>query len=144
MYNLYNQIRKSEDMNNEMNAMANSFVLVNNQQIRYDEFVRRLFKLGSACGDLMHAAAGISGESGELIDAIKKHVVYNKPLDRTNVIEELGDLRFYMQAMQNLLGITEQEVMQHNACKLAVRYEGLEYSDEKAQARADKVGKEEV
>lgn len=110
------------------------------QQLRYDEFVRKLFKLNAACGDLMHAAIGICGEAGELGDAIKKHVVYNKDLDRANVIEELGDLRFYMQAMQNLLGITEQEVLQHNACKLMVRYENLEYSDKSAQARADKVG----
>lgn len=115
-------------------------LLSDNKQIRYDEFVRRLFKLNAACGDLMHAAIGICGEAGELGDAIKKNVVYNKELDRTNVIEELGDLRFYMQAMQNLLGITEQEVLQHNACKLMVRYEGLQYSDQAAQARADKTG----
>lgn len=110
------------------------------QQIRYDEFVRKLFKLNAACGDLMHAAIGTCCEAVELGNAIRKHVVYNKELDRTNVVEELGDLRFYMQAMQNLLGISEQEVLQHNACKLMVRYEGLEYSDAAAQARADKVG----
>lgn len=122
----------------EMPAALGWVTLSTGQQIRYDEFVRKLFKINAACGDLMHAAIGICGEAGELGDAIKKHVVYNKPLDRTNVIEELGDLRFYMQAMQTLLGISEQEVLQHNACKLMVRYEDLEYSDAAAQARADK------
>jgi phosphoribosyl-ATP pyrophosphohydrolase len=121
-------------------TQALGWVELNEQQIRYDHFVERLFKLGAACGDLMHAAVGIAGEGGELIDAIKKHVVHNKPLNRENVVEELGDLRFYMQAMQNLLGITEQEVLQHNALKLAKRYEGLVYSDQAAQNRTDKIG----
>lgn len=121
-------------------SQANSFVILSdNSAIRYDHFVHRLFKQGAACGDLVHAGMGISGESGELLDAIKKHVVYGKELDRMNIIEELGDLMFYMHAMMNLLGISEQQVLQHNACKLMVRYEGLEYSDKAAQARADKV-----
>lgn len=38
-------------------------------------------------------ATGVSGEAGELLDAVKKSVVYKKPLDRENVVEELGDLR---------------------------------------------------
>lgn len=108
------------------------------KMLRYDDFVSKLFKKDAACGDLMHAVIGICGEAGELADAIKKHVVYNKPLDHANVIEELGDLRFYMQALQNLLGISEQRILQHNFMKLAQRYEGLEYSDEAAQARKDK------
>jgi NTP pyrophosphatase (non-canonical NTP hydrolase) len=110
------------------------------QQIRYDEFVRKLFKPANDFWMLAHAVMGVTGEAGELCDAIKKHIIYGKELDRTNVVEELGDLRFYMQAVQNIYGISEQEVLQHNACKLMVRYEGLEYSDAAAQARADKVG----
>lgn len=121
-------------------SRANSFVVLSDSTpIRYDHFVHRLFKQGAACGDLVHAAMGISGESGELLDAIKKHVVYGKELDRINVIEELGDLTFYIHAMMNLLGISEQQVLQHNACKLMVRYEGMEYSDQAAQRRADKI-----
>jgi len=127
-------------MNRHQTSKANSFVTLNDSSpIRYDHFVHRLFKSGAACGDLVHAAMGISGESGELLDAIKKHVVYGKPLDRINVIEELGDLAFYMHAMMNLLDISEQQVLQHNACKLQAWYEGLEYSDQAAQARQDKV-----
>lgn len=122
-------------------SQANSFVVLSDgTSIRYDHFVHRLFKQGAACGDLVHAGMGISGEAGELLDGIKKHVVYGKELDRMNIIEELGDLFFYMHAMMNLLGISEQQVLQHNACKLMVRYEGMSYSDKAAQARADKVG----
>lgn len=123
---------------------AHSFVKLLNAQgdtevIRYDAFVACLFKqFGNLTNDILHAAVGISGESGELLDAVKKTWIYNKPLDRANVIEELGDLRFYIQAMMNVLNISEQEVVQGNANKLAIRYKGLIYSDEAAQNRADK------
>ena len=36
--------------------------------------------------DLLHMVVGISGESGELLDAVKKHVIYQKDLDRENLI----------------------------------------------------------
>jgi NTP pyrophosphatase (non-canonical NTP hydrolase) len=109
--------------------------------IRYDFFVGNLFKKDPSFPFMaLHAAIGVCGEAGELGDAIKKFAVYGKPIDRENIIEELGDLRFYMQAAMNLWGITEYEVLQGNANKLGKRYVGLQYSDEAAQARADKVG----
>ncbi len=88
--------------------------------------------------DITHSAFGISGEAGELLDAVKKHVFYNKPLDRENVIEELGDLEFYMQALRAKLGITRQETLEHNMSKLAERYKNFVYSDQAAIDRADK------
>lgn len=124
---------------------SHGFVLVTNeddqiQQIRYDAFVALLFKQQDRETMQLHAALGVCGEAGELGDAIKKEVIYQKLPDRENVVEELGDLRFYMQAVQNLYGITEQEVLQHNANKLAKRYKSLAYSDQAAQERADKNG----
>lgn len=106
--------------------------------VRYDVFVAGLFKLQSTDLMKMHAGLGTCGEAGELADAIKKEIVYGKPVDRSNIVEELGDIRFYMQAVQNLYGISEQEVLQMNANKLAERYKGLAYSDKAAQDRADK------
>ena len=133
-----------------MSARTNSFVLVYPEDwspdspdliadpIRYDQFVLQLFKADTASGMLNHVALGVAGETGELVDAIKKHTVYGKQFDRENIIEELGDLRFYIQAMQNILGITESEVLQANANKLAKRYRGLKYTDQAAIDRADK------
>jgi len=106
--------------------------------IRYDVFVALLFKQQHFDMMQMHAALGVCGEAGELADAIKKHVVYGKELDRTNIVEELGDLRFYMQAVQNLYHISEIELLKHNADKLATRYVNLNYSDMAAITRADK------
>lgn len=108
--------------------------------LTYDKFVGMLAKdMGSQQLDLLHMAVGISGESGELLDAIKKFWAYNKPLDLTNVIEELGDLEFYMQGMRLLCGLTREQVLEANYAKLSERYKGLVYSDEAAQTRADKI-----
>lgn len=87
---------------------------------------------------LLHMVIGISGESGELLDAIKKHVIYGKPLDRGNALEEMGDIEFYMEGIRQILGFTREEIIQHNINKLSKRYAGLKYSNEKAIERADK------
>ena len=87
---------------------------------------------------LLHMVVGVSGEAGELLDAVKKAVIYRKPLDLENVIEELGDLEFYMEGLRQGLGITRQETIDANVEKLSKRYEGLRYSDKSAQLRADK------
>lgn len=86
----------------------------------------------------LHMAIGISGEAGELLDAVKKTVIYRKPLDRDNVIEELGDLEFYMEGIRQGYNITRDETLQANINKLSERYKGLNYSDKQAQDRADK------
>ena len=89
--------------------------------------------------NLWHMATGISGEAGEVEDAIKKHVVYQKPLDVKNVKEELGDLLFYMSNLMQSVGLSFEEVLQHNIDKLSVRYSSGSYSNAQAQQRADKL-----
>lgn len=91
-----------------------------------------------AMAHLSHMALGVSGEAGELVDAIKKHSIYGKPIDRENVVEELGDLEFYMEGIRDTLGITRDETIAHNQAKLAKRYASGGYSDKQAQERADK------
>ena len=90
--------------------------------------------------NMWHMATGISGESGELLDAVKKFAIYNKPLDRENVIEELGDLEFYMEGLRQAIFVTRADVLQANMNKLSVRYSKGTYSDKQAQERADKDG----
>lgn len=86
----------------------------------------------------LHMVVGISGEAGELLDAIKKAVIYRKPIDMENVIEELGDLEFYMEGLRQSFGITRSQTLSHNITKLSKRYEGLKFTNEAAQLRADK------
>jgi len=126
------------------NARANSFVLVQTLDpstpdiVRYDQFVLQLFKQDTYREMLYHATVGVVSEAGELADAIKEHLAYGKVLDKENVREEIGDLRFFIQALQNILEIPETEVLQDNADKLAKRYKDLRYSDAQAIERADK------
>jgi NTP pyrophosphatase (non-canonical NTP hydrolase) len=117
------------------------------EYLRYNDFVRLLAKkpehiiadLTPDSAHLLHMAVGVSGESGELLDAIKKSAIYNKPLDKDNVLEELGDLMFYMQGIMNTLNFSWEDLQDTNRKKLATRYSKLTYSNEAAQARADKV-----
>lgn len=89
--------------------------------------------------NLLHMAVGVSGEAGELLDAIKKHVVYQKPLDVVNVKEEIGDLFFYLFNTMASLNLSFEDIIQGNIDKLSVRYSSGSYSNAQAQERADKV-----
>lgn len=111
----------------------------------YESFVLELKKPGEdilaeltpeqAC--VWHMATGISTEAGELLDAVKKWTIYQKELDLFNVIEELGDLEFYMAGLRESLGISRDLVLSENIAKLRVRY-GVRYSNAAARDRADK------
>lgn len=114
--------------------------------IKHEDMVAKLAKPGADIVEKMtgpeahnlHMVVGIAGEAGELLDAIKKNVIYRKPLDLENVIEELGDIEFYLEGLRQSVGVTREETIQANIKKLGVRYEGFKYSNEAAQARADK------
>lgn len=43
----------------------------------------------------LHALLGLLTELGELADAVKRHVVYGKPLDKVNIVEEVADCMWY-------------------------------------------------
>jgi len=87
--------------------------------------------------ELLHAAIGIAGEAGELLDAVRKHVFDGQPLDRDNITEELGDLCFYLEAAMQVMNAFRYEIEQENQAKLTKRYESG-YSDQQAQERKDK------
>ena len=89
--------------------------------------------------DLLHMGVGVSGEAGELLDAIKKATIYRKPLDLENVIEELGDLEFYMERIRQIVGVSREEILKRNVAKLGKRYSSGKYSNDQAKERADKV-----
>lgn len=107
--------------------------------------VRALIKPGQEIKDelteldahLWHMATGIAGEAGELLDGIKKAVIYRKEIDKVNIIEELGDLEFFLEGLRQALGISRQITLDANIDKLTIRY-GRKYSNQAAQERADK------
>jgi len=114
--------------------------------MEHEEMVRVLKKPGEEIADglppetadFLHHAVGISTEAGEILDIAKKLFVYDKFPDRDHVIEELGDLEFYMEGLRQNMEITREETIAHNILKLDKRYDRYQYSNEAAIARADK------
>jgi NTP pyrophosphatase (non-canonical NTP hydrolase) len=112
----------------------------------YEQFVQSIIKPGHDIlvqltpvqASILHMAVGVSGEAGELLDAVKKHAVYQKPLDFDNVREEAGDILFYLTGLLNELGLTLNECIEANVEKLSKRYPERRYTNEAAIARADK------
>ena len=84
---------------------------------------------------LLHAAIGLATESGELLDALKKHLFYGKPLDYVNVHEELGDLRFYLELAYDAAGTCDAFIKELNTKKLLTRYKAGKFSQEEALTR---------
>lgn len=83
---------------------------------------------------LVHALLGIGGESGELQDQLKRHLVYGKDLDIVNLKEELGDLMWYCALALDEIGSSFDEVMAMNIAKLRARFPGG-FTEEKAVNR---------
>lgn len=130
---------KKQQLPEEFQSSVGSTVITAN--MRYSRFVGfRAKVMGSTTQDLLHGAVGVSGEGGELLDAVKKMWIYNKPLSPEvveNIKEECGDALFYIQLICNVLGCTLQDLINGNIEKLCKRYP-FGYSDAAAIARADK------
>ena len=85
---------------------------------------------------LIHALLGLSSETGEFADALKKNIIYGQPLDKENLKEEIGDKMWYIALACTYLDVTLEQVMQHNVDKLAVRYPE-KFTEELAAKRLD-------
>lgn len=71
---------------------------------------------------LLHGAIGCCTESGELLDVIKKSLFYKRGIVEWRLIEEIGDIFWYLGLMCDELGITFEKVMDMNIKKLKERY----------------------
>lgn len=77
---------------------------------------------------LVHGYLGLANEVGELSKRLKGFIFHGKPMDRTNTLEELGDLCWYVALVCSVTGISLGEVLQSNIDKLRARYP-IAYSD---------------
>jgi NTP pyrophosphatase (non-canonical NTP hydrolase) len=71
---------------------------------------------------LLHGALGCATEAGEIVDLIKRHCYYDINFIEDNLIEELGDLLWYIAIMADELDISFEELMEMNIKKLQTRY----------------------
>lgn len=77
---------------------------------------------------LVGFALGLAGECGEVVDSIKKKVYHGRVEEATSLdhmVEELGDVMWYVANLATTLGVTLEEVMELNVNKLESRYPNL-------------------
>ena len=71
---------------------------------------------------LINGVMGLCGEAGEAIDVVKKHLAQGHPLDREPLIQELGDVAWYLAETATALDVDLEEVFSRNIEKLRRRY----------------------
>lgn len=88
-----------------------------------NEYQRKAMRTAThKCYDLANAALGLTGEAGEVADIIKKHLYQGHDLYPSEVIEELGDVLWYVALMAEYFDVPLGYVMQSNIKKLKARY----------------------
>lgn len=76
---------------------------------------------------IINGAMGLAGEAGEVIDHVKKWRYQGHELDKDELINEAGDVLWYVAQLCEGLGVSIEEVMVRNIDKLSARYpEGFE------------------
>ena len=79
---------------------------------------------------LLTAALGLTAESGEFTEVIKKIILQGKPYNEDNVFHlkrELGDICWYLAQACMALDTTFDEIIEMNVEKLKARYPGGEF-----------------
>lgn len=87
---------------------------------KYTEAIKRVSVLKTFM--ILHALMGVTTECGELMDQLKKHLIYGKPLDDVNIFEEDGDLRWYLALLEFACGYSADAAQEANINKLKARY----------------------
>lgn len=65
---------------------------------------------------------GLAGETGEVVDHVKKHLFQGHELSREKIVDESGNVLWYLAGIFNMVGTTFDEVMNRNIDKLNKRY----------------------
>lgn len=71
---------------------------------------------------LINGVMGLCGESGEVIDIVKKYHAQGHELDKDKIIEELGDVCWYIAEIAYVLDVKLEDVLEGNISKLSKRY----------------------
>ena len=71
---------------------------------------------------ILNASMGLCGESGEVIDLVKKHLFQGHDLDEEVLIKELGDVAWYLAEAATALNVDISEILEKNIKKLENRF----------------------
>lgn len=97
-----------------------------------------LYEQGCNVERLMTAGCGLSAESGEFMEIIKKIVFQGKPFNEDNIFHmkrELGDVMWYWANACMALDLDPYEVLLENIRKLESRFPGGKFEIQKSENR---------
>ena len=89
---------------------------------------------------LLTAALGLTAESGEFTEIVKKIILQGKPYNEDNVFHmkrELGDICWYIAQACMALDTTFDEIIEMNVDKLKKRYPGGEFNVHQSENRKE-------
>ena len=119
-------------------------VVTSDESIHYAALVSRMnnLELEDNCNvpPLLTAALGLTAESGEFTEIVKKIILQGKPYNEDNVFHmkrELGDICWYIAQACMALDTTFDEIIEMNVDKLKKRYPGGEFDVHKSENRAE-------
>ena len=105
-------------------------------EARIDELVAN----GADVPHLLTAALGLTAESGEFTEVVKKILLQGKPYNEDNVFHmkrELGDICWYLAQACMAIDTTFDEIIEMNVDKLKARYPGGEFDVHKSENRRE-------
>ncbi len=73
--------------------------------------------------DTAICALGLGGEAGEVQEHFKKHFRDGRPLNTDALLNEFGDVLFYLTRLVRRAGFTMDQVIDANTAKLSIRHE---------------------
>ena len=89
---------------------------------------------------LLTAALGLTAESGEFTEIVKKMILQGKPYNEDNIFHmkrELGDICWYLAQACMALDTTFDEIIEMNVEKLESRYPGGSFDVHHSENRAE-------
>ena len=109
----------------------------------YAALMSRLTALEAEDADtckLLTAALGLTAESGEFTEVVKKIILQGKPYNEDNVFHmkrELGDICWYIAQACMALDTTFDEIIEMNVEKLEKRYPGGSFDVHHSENRVE-------
>ncbi len=118
--------------------------VTSNESLHYASLISRMnnLELEDDCNvpQLLTAALGLTAESGEFTEVVKKIILQGKPYNEDNVFHmkrELGDICWYIAQACMALDTSFDEIIEMNVDKLKARYPGGEFDVSKSEHRKE-------
>ena len=118
--------------------------VTSDESLHYPSLIARMsnLELEDDCNvpQLLTAALGLTAESGEFTEVVKKIILQGKPYNEDNIFHmkrELGDICWYIAQACMALDTTFDEIIEMNVDKLKARYSGGSFDVHKSENRQE-------